>query len=110
MARDAGLTGEAGTQPGRQSTSLPPSSACRVCHSSSAAACSMKDEVTLIVRTSPDELRSVTTQFVAWYNSARYHEALKNVTPDDVWFGHREGILDRRKTLQTRTLIVRREH
>ena len=70
----------------------------------------MKDEVALIVHTSPDELRAAIGRFVDYYNSQRYHEALGNVTPDDVWYGRREGILARRKALQIRTLVARREH
>jgi hypothetical protein len=49
-------------------------------------------------------------RFATYYNSARYHEALKNVTPDDVWFGRSEQIRARRKALQIRTLVARREH
>jgi len=69
-----------------------------------------KDEVTLIVHTSPDQLREAIGRFVNYYNSQRYHEALGNVTPDDVYFGRREGILRRRKELQIRAIIARREH
>jgi transposase InsO family protein len=70
----------------------------------------LKEDVTLVVYTGPGQLREAISRFVAYYNCQRYHEALRNVTPDDVWCGRRDDILARRKALQIRTLVARREH
>jgi putative transposase len=69
----------------------------------------IKDDVTLVVETSPEQLIAAISRFVSYYNAERYHEALWNVTTDDVYFGRREAILARRKGLQIRTVIARRE-
>ena len=64
----------------------------------------------MVVNLTPEELRSAIAQFVDYYNRLRLHEALKNVSPDDVWYGRREEILSRRRALEVKTLLARREH
>lgn len=69
---------------------------------------SLKERVLLITHVTPWELADEIGAFLAYYNSKRYHEALNNVTPDDVYFGRKEAILERRQKLKSKTLARRR--
>jgi putative transposase len=67
-----------------------------------------KAKVNLFVYHSPEALREAMESFVDYYNYQRYHEALDNVTPADVYYGRREEILARREEVKQQTLAARR--
>ena len=69
---------------------------------------SMKNVVKLEKHFSPWALERALAGFVEDYNHRRYHEALQNVTPADVYHGRRPAILARREQIKQRTLTARR--
>ena len=49
-------------------------------------------------------------QFVQWYNQHRYHQGICNVTPDDVYYGRREKILQKRSAMKRKMLLERKRY
>jgi transposase InsO family protein len=71
---------------------------------------SLKREVNQLPYELPSQLELAIADFVDYYNYRRYHKALSNVTPADVLYGRREGILKRRKEVQILTINRRRDY
>jgi len=70
----------------------------------------LKGEINQVPFEMPSELREAIEEFFEYYNHRRYHEALGNVTPADVYYGRREDILARRKEAKQKTLQGRLKH
>jgi putative transposase len=69
---------------------------------------SMKNVVKLENYYTPWELEGEMARFVAYYNDRRYHEALGNVTPVDMYIGRQQEILSRRERIKRETLARRK--
>jgi len=52
----------------------------------------------------PGKLQAAIGDFVAYYNKERYHEALDNVTPADVYFGRQHEVLTERSKIKRLTM------
>ena len=71
---------------------------------------SLKREVNQLPYELPSQLERAIAGFVDYYNYRRYHKALGNVTPWDVYTGRHLAILQSRKEAKNRTLEERRRH
>ena len=70
---------------------------------------SMKSIIKLNLYYSPSELEQAIASFVCYYNEQRYHEALDNVTPADMYFGRYTAVTTQRERIKQQTLQQRRE-
>ncbi len=71
---------------------------------------SMKNILLLDNYYSPDDLKGQIESFVEYYNYERYHEALDNVTPADVYTGRNVKIIEERMRIKQRTLKLRKRN
>jgi putative transposase len=71
---------------------------------------SMKNEINLQKYYMPWELEQEIERFIYYYNNKRYHEALDNVTPADVYYGRHREIITRRERLKQQTLRARKRY
>jgi transposase InsO family protein len=69
----------------------------------------MKNVVKLQHYYFPWELEAALRDFVAYYNNERYHEAIENVTPADVYFGRQYEVLTERSKIKRRTMERRKK-
>ena len=69
---------------------------------------SMKNQVLLENYYLPVDLKARIGEFVVYYNTQRYHESLKNLTPEDVYTGRGQVVLNRRRRIKQKTLAQRR--
>ena len=70
---------------------------------------SMKNVVRLENYYSPWELERAIARFVDYYNQERLHEAIGNVTPDDMYHGRQCEIITRREKIKRLTLQRRKK-
>ncbi len=69
---------------------------------------SMKNQVLLENYYLPGDLKARIGEFVDYYNTERYHESLNNLTPEDVYTGRGQTVLNRRRRIKQKTLAERR--
>jgi putative transposase len=69
----------------------------------------MKNVVKLQHYYFPWEPEAALRDFVAYYNNERYHEAIENVTPADVYYGRHHEVISERKKIKRITMQRRKK-
>ena len=69
---------------------------------------SMKNVVKLEHYYFPEELKRASAEYIEYYNTQRYHESLENLTPEAVYRGFGERILNERKLIKESTMRERK--
>ena len=69
---------------------------------------SMQEHALLHVWQMPQDLEAAIARFVAWYKNQRYHEAIGNVTPDDIREGRCQDNLAKRAEPKHKTICERK--
>ena len=69
---------------------------------------SIKNQVLLENYYLPGDLKARIGEFVDYYNTKRYHESLNNLTPEDVYTGRGQTVLNRRRRIKQKILAERR--
>ncbi len=70
---------------------------------------SLKNRILLENYYLPEELQRQIEAFVSYYNTRRYHESLNNLTPEDVWLGRGNAVLEHRRKIKEKTLKFRKQ-
>jgi len=69
----------------------------------------MKDRILLENYYLPGELVQKIEDFVTHYNTRRHHESLDNLTPEAVWLGRGQSILEQRRKIKEKTMKLRKQ-
>jgi len=70
---------------------------------------SMKNIIKLNPYYTPNQLEKALETFVQYYNFNRYHEAINNLTPAQVYFGKENAIIKQRNIIKMKTLNNRKK-
>ncbi len=68
----------------------------------------MKNQILLENYSFPEELERSIEQFVEYYNTRRVHESLNNLTPEEVYLGQKQNILNKLDKIKKKTMEIRK--